>query len=98
MVTAKFFGRNDVKRFGATSGSKPQMSSAEFNAALKHHGFRVVRAKIEDSTGKCPGISWSAVLRGRTAIDYNKTLAKVIADRNAELARRGLVQIEGEPD
>jgi hypothetical protein len=47
----------------ATSGIKPQMSSAEFNAALKHHGFRVVRAKIEDATGKCPGVSWSAVLR-----------------------------------
>ena len=78
-------------------GSKPQMSLAEFNAALKHHGFRIVRAKIEDATGKCPGASWSAVLRGRTAIDYNKTLEKVIAGRNAELARRGLVQT-GESD
>jgi hypothetical protein len=82
----------------STFGIKPQMSSAEFNAALKHHGFRVVRAKIEDATGKCPGVSWSAVLRGRTAIDYNKTLAKVIASRNAELARRGLVQLKGEAD
>jgi hypothetical protein len=77
-----------MKRFAASYGSKPQMSSAEFKAALKDHGFRVVRAKIEDATGKCPGVSWSAVLRGRTAIDYNKTLAKVIAGRNAELARR----------
>jgi hypothetical protein len=78
-------------------GSKPQMSSAEFNAALKRHGFRVVRAKIEDATGKCPGVSWSAVFRGRTAVDYNKTLAKVIAARNTELARRGLDEIAGEP-
>ena len=41
---------------------------------------------------------WSAVLRGRTAIDYNKTLAKLIAARNAELVRRGLDEITGEPD
>jgi hypothetical protein len=87
-----------VKRVVATYGSKPQMSSAEFNAALKRHGFRVVRAKIEDATGKCPGFSWSAVLRGRTAIDYNETLAKVIAARNTELAQRGLDEIAGEPE
>jgi hypothetical protein len=79
-----------MKRVVATFGSKPQMSLAEFNAALKRHGFRVVRAMIEDATGKCPGVRWSAVLRGRAAIDYNKTLAKVIAARNTELARRGL--------
>ncbi len=87
-----------MKRFAASYGSKPQMSSAEFKAALKDNGFRVVRAMIEDATGKCPGVSWSAVLRGRAAIDYNKTLAKVIAGRNAELARRGLVQIKEEPE
>jgi hypothetical protein len=56
--------------------------------SLKRHGFRVVRAKIEDATGKCPGVRWSAVLRGR-AVDYNKTLVKVIAARDAEIARRG---------
>jgi hypothetical protein len=33
-------------------GTKPQMSLAEFNAALKHYGFRIVRAKIEDATGR----------------------------------------------
>ena len=84
-----------MKRFAARFGSKPQMSLAEFNAALKQSGFRVVRAKIEDATGKCPGVSWAAVLRGRTAIDYNKTLEKVIAGRNAELEKRGLIQKDG---
>jgi hypothetical protein len=74
------------------------MSSADFNAALKRNGFRIVRAKIEDATGKCPGVSWSAALRGRTAIDYNKTLAKVIEGRNAELVRRGLDKITEEQD
>jgi hypothetical protein len=65
-----------MKRVVATYGSTPQMSSAEFHAALKRHGFRVVRAKIEDATGKCQGVSWSAVLRGRAAIDYNKRSRK----------------------
>jgi hypothetical protein len=36
--------------------SAPQMSLADFKAALKRHGFRVVRTKIEDGTGKCPGV------------------------------------------
>jgi hypothetical protein len=75
----------------------PQMSLAEFKAALKRHGFRVVRAKIEDRTGKCPGVRWSAVLRGRT-IDYSKTLAKVIAARNAELARLGIGEVTTYPE
>jgi hypothetical protein len=87
-----------MKRVVAVFGSKTQMSAAEFNAALKRHGFRVVRAKIEDATGKCPGVSWSAIFIGRAAVDYNKTLAKVIAARNAELARRGLGEIVGEPE
>jgi hypothetical protein len=30
------------------------MSLTEFNAALERHGIRVVCAKIEDATGKCP--------------------------------------------
>jgi hypothetical protein len=38
-----------------------KMTAAEFSAALKVHGFRVVNAKIEDATGRCPGI-WTAVL------------------------------------
>jgi hypothetical protein len=28
--------------------------AAECAGALKHYGFRVVRAKIEDATGRCP--------------------------------------------
>jgi hypothetical protein len=43
------------------------MSPAEFSAALKRHGFRVVCAKIEDATGKCPGVRrLGAVLRKNT--------------------------------
>jgi hypothetical protein len=73
----------------------PQMSAAEFAAALKHHSFRVVRAKIEDATGRCPGVRWPAVLRGRS-VDHNRTLAKVIRERDAEIARRALRETEPE--
>jgi hypothetical protein len=77
--------------------TQPQMTAAQFAAALKHHGFRVVRAKIEDATGRCPGIRWPAVLRGRN-VDRNKTLAKVIAARDAEIARRALGEIVSKSD
>jgi hypothetical protein len=73
----------------------PQMTAVEFAAALKQNGFRVVRAKIEDATGRCPGVRWPAVLRGRS-VDHNRTLAKVIRERDAEIARRALR--ETEPD
>jgi hypothetical protein len=59
------------------------MTAAEFAAALKANGFRIVKAKIEDATGRCPGVSWTAVLRGRSAVDYPRTLAKVIKERDA---------------
>ena len=75
----------------------PQMSLAEFKAALKRRCFRVVRTKIEDGTGKCPGVRWSAVLRGRT-IDYNKTLAKVTPLATDELARRGIEANTTDPE
>jgi hypothetical protein len=70
------------------SRQEPQMTAAEFAAALKRYGFRVVRAKIEDATGQCPGIRWAAVFRGRNVLDRNRTLAKVIRERDAEIARK----------
>jgi hypothetical protein len=73
----------------ARGSAPPQMSAAEFAAALKTHGFRVVRAKIEDATGQCPGIRWSAVLRG-AAVDRNRTLAKILQERDAEVPRRAI--------
>jgi hypothetical protein len=73
----------------------PQMTAAEFAAALKQNGFRVVRAKIEDATGRCPGIRWPAVFRGRS-VDHNRTLAKVIRERDDEIVRRALRETEPE--
>jgi hypothetical protein len=67
--------------------SLSKLTAAEFAAALKANGFRVVKAKIEDATGRCPGVSWTAVLRGRT-IDRGRTLEKVRKERDAEIARR----------
>jgi hypothetical protein len=69
------------------AGFLPQMTAAEFAAALKANGFRAVRAKIEDATGQCPGVRWPAVFR-RKRVDYNRTLAKVLQERDAEIARR----------
>jgi hypothetical protein len=70
------------------ANSPPQMTAAEFAAAMKHHGFGVSGARIVDTTGRCPGISWLAVHRGRGSVDRNKTLAKVLRERDAEIARR----------
>jgi hypothetical protein len=72
------------------TNSLPQMTAAEFAAAMKHHRFGVCRARIVDTTGQCPGISWSAVRRGGGSVDRNKTLAKMLRERDAEIARRAL--------
>ena len=69
------------------AGFLPQMTVAEFGAALKANGFRVVRAKIEDATGQCPGVRWPAVLR-RKRVDYNRTLTKVLQERDAAIAQK----------
>jgi hypothetical protein len=63
------------------------MTASEFAAALRANGFRIVNAKIEDATGRCPGIKWMALRAGRTVIDYNRTLAKIIRERDAEIVR-----------
>jgi hypothetical protein len=62
------------------------MTAAEFAAAMKHHGFGVCRARIVDTTGQCPGVSWPAVRRGRGSVDRNKALAKILRQRDAEIA------------
>jgi hypothetical protein len=46
------------------TNSLPQMTAAEFAASMKRHSLGVSRARIIDTTGQCPGISWSAVRRG----------------------------------
>jgi hypothetical protein len=66
----------------------PQLTTAEFNAALKEAGFGVERARIVDVSGRCPGFVTTPAFRGRGVIDRTKTLAKVNRERDAEIARR----------
>jgi hypothetical protein len=67
---------------------KPEMSSAEFNAALREAGFGVDHGQIVDVSGKCPGfIAMPSFRKG--VVNRRATLAKVIRERDAEIARRG---------
>jgi hypothetical protein len=66
----------------------PQLTAVEFNTALKEAGFGVQHARIVDVSGRCPGFMTTPAFRGRGAIDRTKTLAKVIRERDAEIARR----------
>jgi hypothetical protein len=65
----------------------PSLTSAEFNAALKESGFGVEHARIVDVSGRCPGFVTTPAFRGH-ALDRSRTLAKVIREREAEIARR----------
>jgi hypothetical protein len=67
---------------------KPQMTSEEFNAALRNAGFGVKQGRIVDMSGKCPGFSTVPVFRGNGSVDRNATLSKVIWERNVEIERR----------
>jgi hypothetical protein len=73
---------------------EPQMTSAQFNAALRESGFGVEHARIVDVSGKCPGFVSTPSFRGRGVVDRNKTLARAIRERDAEIARRALREAE----
>jgi hypothetical protein len=64
-----------------------EMTSAEFNAALRAAGFGVERARIVDVSGRCPGFATVPSFRNRT-VNRNATLTKAIQERDAEIARR----------
>jgi hypothetical protein len=66
----------------------PQLTAVEFNTALKEAGFGVQHARIIDVSGRCPGFRTTPAFRGRGVIDRTKTLAKVVRERDAEIARR----------
>lgn len=65
---------------------------AQFDVALREHGFRKVLFWIEDTTGECPGVSWGIVMHGngrdRGKIARRATLARVIRERDAKIAKR----------
>lgn len=67
----------------------PEMSRAQFRAALKRNGFRQILMWFEDTTGECPSVSWGAILAIKTGkIMRRATLAKIIRERNSEIAKR----------
>jgi hypothetical protein len=67
---------------------RPQLTSAEFNAALREAGFGVNHGRIVDVSGKCPGFAAVPIFRDGV-VNRNATLSRVIRERDAEIARRG---------
>jgi hypothetical protein len=67
---------------------KPQMTSVEFNAALRAAGFGVKQGRIVDVSGKCPGFSTVPIFRGNGSVDRNATLSKVVWERDEHAKRR----------
>jgi hypothetical protein len=65
-----------------------EMTAAEFNAALREAGFGIDRWRIVDVSGTCPGFVAMPSFR-KGVVNRNATLAKVIRERDAEIARRG---------
>ncbi len=61
----------------------PEMSRAQFNAALKRNGFKKVLLWISDTTGIVPGVSWGVLLHRNGKTAYRATLAHVLRERNA---------------
>jgi hypothetical protein len=68
---------------------KSQMTSHEFKTALHAAGFGVENGRIVDVSGTCPGFATVAIFRNGK-VDRNATFAKVIRERDVEIARRGV--------
>jgi hypothetical protein len=66
---------------------KPQMTAAEFKAALRDAGFGVERCRIVDVSGKCPGFATLPSFN-KGVVNRNTTLSKAIWERDAEIRRR----------
>jgi hypothetical protein len=71
-----------------TFKKKPQMTTAEFNAAFREAGFGVDHGRVVDVSGKCPGFATFPAFHRRGVVNRNATLAKAIRERDAEIARR----------
>jgi hypothetical protein len=68
---------------------KPQMTSAEFSAALCESGFAVDHGRILDVSGTCPGFTTVPSFT-KGALNRNATLAKARWERDAEIRRRAV--------
>jgi hypothetical protein len=74
-------------------GKKPQMTSAEFTAALREAGFGVAQGWIVDVSGKCPGFATLPSF-DKGVLNRNATLSKVLWERDAEIKRRTAASAE----
>jgi hypothetical protein len=66
---------------------KPQMTSAEFKAALHENGLGVDHGRIVDVSGRCPGFATLPSFN-HGVLNRNATLSKAIWERDAEIRRR----------
>jgi hypothetical protein len=64
-----------------------EMTTGEFNAALREAGFGVRQGRVVDVSGKCPGFATIPSFR-KGVVNRNATLTKAIRERDAEIARR----------
>ena len=67
----------------------PEMSRAQFKAALDRNGFRQVLVWFEDTTGQVTGTSWGAVLHLNGKMARRATLAKLIRERRRTIELNG---------
>jgi hypothetical protein len=72
-------------------GKKPQMTSAEFAAALREAGFGVDHGRIVDVSGQCPGFATLPSFN-KGVVNRNATLSKAIWERDAEIKRRAAAE------
>lgn len=70
------------------SRRNPEMSRAQFKAALARNGFKQTLLWIEDTTGQVPGISWGIVMHPGGKVARRATLAKVLRERRAEIEKK----------
>ena len=75
------------------SEKEPQMTSAEFSAALREAGFGVDHGRIVDVSGQCPGFTTLPSFN-KSAVDRDATLSKVLFEREAEISRRAAAEAE----
>jgi hypothetical protein len=66
---------------------KPQITAAEFNAALREAGFGVAQGWIVNVSGTCPGFATLPSFN-KGVLNRNATLSKDIWERDAEIKRR----------
>lgn len=65
----------------------PEMSRRQFTEALTRNGFKQTLLWIQDTTGQVPNVSWGIVMHRGGKIARRATLAKVLRERTAEIAK-----------